>query len=422
MKNQFIFLFVLLSFTTAFAQVEDNADYEPDYNDEPELLSDIDKSKVASEQNDQTKSLIKEKNPITRGQQQILVPPPPPVVVESSEDNTYRAQNSTTLNMFGVEYGMSYEEAEKILFSRFGVKNERSTEDIIVYGEPGKDLYVLNSKWSLFSLVFKPKEGRLRFILGTMMGVFSSKEECEFNVRNFVDTLESDFSIEMVKTNKTDDRGETITYSGGKHPENGREAVNITYFGRNDTYIALVSFFPGIPNETEIEETSKKVDNHLKFMGFELDGSINDFQKKLFTKGLQISPDNSSLPVGQRSYRGVFSGNEADIVVWYNPRTKIVYRAKAIIKRKGKNLIEQLQSNIRAKLNVKYESAEKSQELVKDDYLHEFYQYSYSLSNGMVGLFITSTDYSNLNDFYLHIDYVDRTNDLKSKIEEMDDL
>ena len=40
----------------------------------------------------------------------------------------------------------------------------------------------------------------------------------------------------------------------------------------------------------------------------------------------------------------------------------------------------------------------------------------------MVGLFITSTDYSNLNDFYLHIDYVDRTNDLKSKIEEMDDL
>ena len=49
-----------------------------------------------------------------------------------------------------------------------------------------------------------------------MMGVFSSKEECEFNVRNFVDTLESDFSIEMVKTNKTDDRGETITYSGGK--------------------------------------------------------------------------------------------------------------------------------------------------------------------------------------------------------------
>jgi hypothetical protein len=28
----------------------------------------------------------------------------------------------------------------------------------------------------------------------------------------------------------------------------------------------------------------------------------------------------------------------------------------------------------------------------------------------------------NLNDFYLHIDYIDRENNLKSKIDEMDDL
>ena len=54
--------------------------------------------------------------------------------------------------------------------------------------------------------------------------------------------------------------------------------------------------------------------------------------------------------------------------------------------------------------------------------MHEFYQYSYSLPNGMIGLFITSTNYSNLNDFYLHIDYIDRENNLKSKIDEMDDL
>jgi len=67
-------------------------------------------------------------------------------------------------------------------------------------------------------------------------------------------------------------------------------------------------------------------------------------------------------------------------------------------------------------------SATKSQELVKDDYMHEFYQYSYSLPNGMIGLFITFTNYSNLNDFYLHIDYIDRENNLKSKIDEMDDL
>ena len=41
MKYQLLLLLMLLSFVKASAQVEDKADYEPDFNDEPVLLSDV---------------------------------------------------------------------------------------------------------------------------------------------------------------------------------------------------------------------------------------------------------------------------------------------------------------------------------------------------------------------------------------------
>ena len=72
---------------------------------------------------------------------------------------------------------------------------------------------------------------------------------------------------------------------------------------------------------------------HLKFMGIPLDGSITAFQNKLQAKGIKYDAEGSRLlKVGCRCFKGTFSGEEADFYVYYNERTKIVYRAKAVIK------------------------------------------------------------------------------------------
>ena len=161
---------------------------------------------------------------------------------------------------------------------------------------------------------------------------------------------------------------------------------------------------------------------HLKFMGIELNGTIVDFQTKLLAKGLTVSPQSKQQPTGVRVFDGTFSGEDAQIVVWYNPRTKDVYRAKAIISRYGKDLVEQLQRSMERKLDAKYGTEYKHSEEVEDDHLQEFIQHSYLVGNGAIDLFIVSTGYSAQNNFFLHVDYKDMVNFKKNTQDEMDDL
>ena len=161
---------------------------------------------------------------------------------------------------------------------------------------------------------------------------------------------------------------------------------------------------------------------HVKFMGIELNGTITDFQTKLLNKGLTVSPQSKQQPTGVRLFDGTFSGEDAQIVVWYNPRNKEVYRAKAVISRYGKDLIEQLQRNMERKLDTKYGTEYKHSEEVEDDHLQKFIQHSYLVENGTIDLFIVSTGYSAQNNFFLHVDYKDMVNFNKNTQDEMDDL
>ena len=161
---------------------------------------------------------------------------------------------------------------------------------------------------------------------------------------------------------------------------------------------------------------------HLKFMGIPLSGTISVFQTKLLAKGLNVSPQSKQQPNGIRVYDGIFSGENAQIVVWYNPRTQEVYRAKAIIKRYGKDLIEQLMGSMEKKLDVKYGTLNKHSDEVEDDHLQKFVQHSYLERNGSIDLFIVSTGYSSQTNFFLHVDYKDKENYAKNTQDEMDDL
>lgn len=163
-------------------------------------------------------------------------------------------------------------------------------------------------------------------------------------------------------------------------------------------------------------------ETHLKFMGLELGGTISEMQSHLEKKGLTIDPMNKSLPVGQRAYNGIFSGENAQIIIWYNPRTKLVYRGKAIIEKQSKDNVTQAMNIMEQKLDTKYGVECKKKESFVDDHLHEFDQVNYNTDNGTIGLFITSTSYGSHDPFYLHVDYHDRINSTLKVLDEMDDL
>lgn len=167
---------------------------------------------------------------------------------------------------------------------------------------------------------------------------------------------------------------------------------------------------------------SQSEGTHLKFMGIELDGTINEFQEKLLKKGLTIDPDSKLLPNGVRLYKGSFSGEEAQIVVFYNPQSKTVYRAKAIITRYGKDSIEQLISKFESKLDLKYGTDNKYTSGERDDKYNKFYEYTYEVDNGSIGLMIVAGDGLRYREYYLHVDYHDSFNDLMNTFDEMDDL
>ena len=53
---------------------------------------------------------------------------------------------------------------------------------------------------------------------------------------------------------------------------------------------------------------------HMKFAGIPLNGSIEQFQKKLVAKGFRLNTKMSKmLPVGTRSFVGTFAGKKGNI-------------------------------------------------------------------------------------------------------------
>lgn len=161
---------------------------------------------------------------------------------------------------------------------------------------------------------------------------------------------------------------------------------------------------------------------HIKFMGIELGGTISEIQSHLEKKGLTIDPMNKSLPVGQSAYKGIFSGENAQIIIEYNPRTKLVYRGKAIIEKQGKANVIQAMTNMEMKLNTKYGVDRKRKGIFGDDYMHKFNRVYYFTDNGTIILSITTKSYSNDGLFYLNVEYNDKVNGKLNTMDEMDDL
>ena len=156
---------------------------------------------------------------------------------------------------------------------------------------------------------------------------------------------------------------------------------------------------------------------HMKFMGIPLNGTISTFHQKLVAKGCKHDVKRSkAVGVGCRTFTGTFFGEEAIIFVYYNAKTKVVYRAKACIERRDEEDIIRKYDEVKSALEEKYPDVN----IAKGEY-DGYESIGFYTVQGAIGLYVTrSDDYS--YDYALHIDYFDDANDKKNENSKMNDL
>lgn len=78
--------------------------------------------------------------------------------------------------------------------------------------------------------------------------------------------------------------------------------------------------------------TSFAQNEHLKFQGISIDGSISSFHQKLITKGWEHSElGTKELNADGRVYDGKYFGQKASLYVFYTPGSKTVYSVQVVI-------------------------------------------------------------------------------------------
>lgn len=164
---------------------------------------------------------------------------------------------------------------------------------------------------------------------------------------------------------------------------------------------------------------------HLKFMGIPLNGTIDSFQRKLAAKGVTVDREmNSTAPFGQRIFKGNFTNRSCQIYVWYT-NSKIVYRAKAIFSSKREDIADQFYSRVKYLLEDKY-----SEEYIEEDTSEGYPAVSVFVSDetgkvlfGRIDLYKSKLEYDYLPDeYWIQVDYNDYINRGKKDQEDQDDL
>lgn len=163
---------------------------------------------------------------------------------------------------------------------------------------------------------------------------------------------------------------------------------------------------------------------HVKFMGIPLNGTILQFQQKLVAKGCRHDTRTSSVfPNGIRAFNGSFAGHKADIYVYYDETTKIVYRAKAVITCNGENIRDVQFNDIKNLLDTKYGTlfSQKDTQEGFDSYLFPILSEQSSEIIGSVAIYVTENQYG-YHEYSLHVDYYDSNNNQKHERKRLEDI
>lgn len=98
---------------------------------------------------------------------------------------------------------------------------------------------------------------------------------------------------------------------------------------------------------------------HLTVLGTPITGSITTFQQKLISKNYRLdTKENKQLPVGERAFKGRFSGHECSLKAYYFPDDKTVYKVRVSIDFTYESSADNAYKEIKRNLLRKYKYAD----------------------------------------------------------------
>lgn len=155
---------------------------------------------------------------------------------------------------------------------------------------------------------------------------------------------------------------------------------------------------------------------HMKYMGIPITGTITQFQTKLNTKGVKYNQQLSGmLDAGTRGFNGTFAGNKVTIFVYYDIRSKIVYRVKSVIENLSEDIAEQKYSSMRQLFMQKYDEISYGEQESKE----ALYVYA---DNGQIDMYISKNSLAYPYEYSVHIDYLDASNSNRNNNSNLDDI
>lgn len=143
-------------------------------------------------------------------------------------------------------------------------------------------------------------------------------------------------------------------------------------------------------------------EEHLEFLGFPIDGTVNEYASKLKSKGFYVSPENEYASKGLRVMEGPFLGNIESFGLHYDPDTEKMFSVTFVhsffYEKDAKVLYDKLESL----LHEKYDNATYKSQL-EGSFLNSC---SFQSNKGIISLIITEQDY----EFQVKMTYTDRIN------------
>lgn len=148
-------------------------------------------------------------------------------------------------------------------------------------------------------------------------------------------------------------------------------------------------------------------DDHLKFLGFPIDGTVNEYASKIKSKGFYVSPENKYVGKGLRVMRGPFLGEERDIGLIYDKDTNLMYGGtyaeKFYDEKDAKSLYDKLVPLLREKYpNATFNPS--AEDEVEGDPISRC---TFRVKEGLISLCIADADSEYL---FIMLTYLDKIN------------
>ena len=155
---------------------------------------------------------------------------------------------------------------------------------------------------------------------------------------------------------------------------------------------------------------------HIKFKGIPLTGTITHFQKFLEAKGVKPNKEiNRNTPVGVRCFKGDFAGYDADIFIYYDKLSKLVYRGKACIINNDKELATEIYNQIKNLVEIKFQKMDVTH-VTTDEPFGKSYE------NGDIYVLFTTLNNKHTTIYAVTIEYTDRINFRKHQNALLEDI